>query len=204
MVIVDVSATILVPDTRARGWSIAIGLAVVISVSSAGMILGFMGLTDTHPLMWLALLVVGPTLIVGVQSWRFRGLANAAKARSGPGACLFSDAALSSELSPDGALLRGEKLGPGWLVVTSVGMEIWQHPGDQRASLIIDRDSIAAIECLRLWRGILSNPMLRIRLADGQVIDTVPCVAGVAGTFGIGQSRLISVIASMEADLRGA
>ena len=204
MVIVDVSATILVPDTRARGWSIAIGLAVVISVSSAGMILGFMGLTDTHPLMWLALLVVGPTLIVGVQSWRFRGLANAAKARSGPGAYLFSDAALSSELSPDGVLLRGERLGPGWLVVTSLGLEIWQYPGGQRAPLILDRDSIAAIECLRLWRGILSNPMLRIRLADGQVIDTVPCVAGVAGTFGIGQSRLISVIASMEADLRGA
>lgn len=200
--IVDIPASILVPDPRSRGWSIAAAILVVGLVSVGGLVSALIGNSDVPPYLWLALGVGCPALILGVQSARHRSLAAEAEAHSGRVTVLFADAALSTEVRSDGALMRGNKLGAGWLSPADDGIEVWQHPSAGRPHTTLHRASVAGVECVRLGAGVVGHPMLRFRLVSGQVWDAVPCVPGLRGLFGVSAHRLAVALRPIEAALR--
>lgn len=201
MVIIDVSGSMVVPDVRGRGVMVALTVTMIEFAFLGGLVTSLLGLTVVPPFSWLAAAVLYPVLIGWVVRRRFRALTQAAVAFAPTDqecAVLFSGAVVGTQVRVDGVIVEGTVLGEGWLSVEQSVLRIYERAQTPELKLEVTASELIAVDIVRLWRGILTNPLMRVRMSDGRAVDMVPCAAGLDGMFGYGSRRLQRTVRGIE------
>ncbi|MCC4908811.1 hypothetical protein [Microbacterium sp. cx-59] len=117
---------------------------------------------------------------------------------------LFEGAALTSAQGAEEPWPHVEKVGRGWLLIHDGELSLWDLNQPGAPARVFTAGEVVGVERVRVWRAVLTSPLIRIRFSDGRAFEATLALPGFRGQFGFGNRRMEQVGNEIESLMRSA